>query len=177
MTNKKPVTPLTTTLKQPTPTPPKKNYINNKDLLIEVAKSKKQSRLTEELAKMLMMLCKRYGTKGNYVNYTYNDDMQAYAMMMICRTWHKFNVEKSNNPFAFYTQCIKHSFIQYLNQEKRQRDIRDELLVDQGMNPSYNYQLEHASIASSIDMDGDIDSNDDQPIQDEFDDIPDEANS
>jgi DNA-directed RNA polymerase specialized sigma24 family protein len=65
--------------------------------------------------------------------------MQSYAMMMLVRTWNSFNPEKSNNPFAFFTQCIKHSFIQYLNQEKKQRTIRDDLLVDQGMNPSFGY--------------------------------------
>ena len=124
----------------PKPRKPRK-YINNHDLLIEVALSKEQGQMTEKLAKMLTMLCTRYGTRGNYVGYSYNDDMQAYAMMMVCRTWHKFNPEKSNNPFAFYTQCIKHSFIQFLNQEKRQRDIRDEMLINNGMNPSLTYQM------------------------------------
>jgi len=121
-----------------------RNYLNNPDLLVEVALSKKAGKMTNKLATMLLMLCERYATKPNYVNYTYNDDMRGYAMMMICRTWHKFDHTKSNNPFAFYTQCIKHSFIQYLNQEKRQRDIRDELLIDQGMNPSFNYTYEHS---------------------------------
>lgn len=87
-----------------------------------------------------------YGTfvcrRGKYIyvtGNTYNEDMQGYAMMMLVRTWNSFNPEKSNNPFAFFTQCIKHSFIQYLNQEKRQRNIRDLLLVDQGMTPSFNF--------------------------------------
>lgn len=83
-------------------------------------------------------VCRRNGyiyVTGN----SYNEDMQAYAMMMLVRTWNSFNPEKSNNPFAFFTQCIKHSFIQYLNQEKRQRDVRDLLLIDSGLNPSYGY--------------------------------------
>ena len=69
--------------------------------------------------------------------------MQAYAMMMLCRTWSAFKPEKSKNPFAFFTQCVKNSFIQYLNSEKRHRTIRDELMVNEGLNPSYTYQLEH----------------------------------
>lgn len=127
-----------------------RNYINNKDLLIEVGLSKEQGHLTDKLAHMLTMLCKRYATRGNYVGYTYNDDMQAYAMLMICKTWHKFNPEKSNNPFAFYTQCLKNSFIQYLNQERRQRDIRDELLVNSGMNPSLTFQMENETFEDSM---------------------------
>lgn len=124
--------------------PKPKKYLNNKDLLIEIKKSKEQGRMTNELAKMLQLLCHRYGSKGNYINYTYNEDMQAYAMMMLCKTWASFDAEKSNNPFAFYTQCIKHSFSQFLNSEKKQRDIRDAVLVENGLNPSFTYQLDHS---------------------------------
>jgi len=90
-----------------------------------------------------------YGTfvarRGKYIyitGNTYNDDMQGYAMMMLVRTWNSFDPERSENAFAFYTQCIKSSFIQYLNQEKRQRTIRDMMLVDQGLNPSFSYEGE-----------------------------------
>lgn len=118
----------------------KKNYLNNKDLLAETIQSLEQERMSPKLANMLMLLVRRVASKGNFANYTYNDDMQAYALMMLVRTWKGFNPEKSSNPFAFYTQCVKNSFIQYLNQERRQRDIRDALLVDNEMDPSYTYQ-------------------------------------
>jgi DNA-directed RNA polymerase specialized sigma subunit len=126
----------------PKPRKPK-NYLNNRDLLAEVILSKEREQMTDKLAHMLTMLCARYGKRGNFANYTYNEDMQAYAMMMLVRTWNSFKPEKSNNPFAFFTQCIKNSFIQYLNHEKRHRVIRDEIMVDKGLNPSYTYQLEH----------------------------------
>lgn len=114
-------------------------YLNNKELLAEVRRSKKTGRMSDLLAKMLMLLCSKYAKKGNFVNYSYNEDMQAYAMMMLVRTWASFDPDKSNNPFAFYTQCIKNSFIQFLNQEKRQRNIRDLLLLDQGLSPSHGF--------------------------------------
>lgn len=120
------------------------NYLNNKDLLAEVLKSKEQGQMTQKLATMLQLLTSRYAKRGNFSGYTFNDDMQAYAMLMLVRTWNSFDPEKSNNPFAFFTQCIKNSFIQYLNQEKRQRDIRDEKMVDEGMLPSFNYQMEQS---------------------------------
>jgi hypothetical protein len=66
-------------------------------------------------------------------------------MMMLCKTWSAFNVEKSDNPFSFYTQCITNSFFQFDNQERKQRNIRDLLLVDQGLTPSYNFQNENSS--------------------------------
>ena len=121
----------------------KVNYLNNKDLLKEVIKSKEQNKMSDKLAHMLQTLTARYGKKGNFSGYTYNEDMQAYAMLMLVKTWNSFNPEKSNNPFAFFTQCIKNSFIQYLNQERRQRDVRDELLVDNGLTPSHTYMSDH----------------------------------
>lgn len=130
---------------QPTPattlpaTKPKVNYLNNKDILVEVKKSRERGEMTPKLANMLTLLCNRYSKRANFINYPYNDDMQSYAMLMLVRTWKSFDPEKGSNPFAFFTQCIKHSFIQYLNQEKRQRNIRDQLLVDMGMTPSFNF--------------------------------------
>ncbi len=132
------------TKKAKAPSKPRKvNYLNNKDLLKEVHSSKEQDQMTNKLAHMLTMLCARYGRRGNFANYTYNEDMQAYAMMMLVRTWRSFNPAKSNNPFAFFTQCVKNSFIQFLNSEKRHRTLRDELMVNEGLNPSFTYQLEH----------------------------------
>lgn len=117
-------------------------YLSNKELLPAVIESKERGKMSDKLAKMLMLLCSRYAKKGNFVNYSYNDDMQSYAMMMLVRTWASFNPAKSDNPFAFFTQCVKHSFIQYLNHERRQRDVRDAMLVQQGMNPSFAFEVE-----------------------------------
>jgi hypothetical protein len=116
-----------------------KNYINNADLLIQLAISNEKGQMTNELVKMFQTLCDRYGAKGNFGGYSYLDDMKAYAMYMLVRTWRAFKCEKSQNPFAFFTQCVKHSFIQCLNKERNERDIRDQLLVDAGLNPSYSF--------------------------------------
>lgn len=116
-----------------------KNYINNADLLVQLALSREKDQMTNELVKMFQTLCDRYGSKGNFRDYSYLQDMKAYAMYMLVRTWRAFKPEKSQNPFAFFTQCIKHSFIQCLNKERNERDIRDQLLVDAGLNPSYSF--------------------------------------
>ena len=131
------------TSETPIRTPPVKNYLNNKDLLARVIESKTKGRMSDPLALMLQTLTKRYAKKGNFANYSYNEDMQAYAMLMLCKTWSSFDENKSNNPFAFFTQCIKNSFIQYLNQERKVRDIKNRSLIEHGLNPSYSYIIEH----------------------------------
>lgn len=116
-----------------------KNYINNADLLIELEKSHKQNRMTEELGRMMLLLCQRYIQIPRFAKYTYTEDMQAFALMTICRVWKSFDASKSQNPFAYFTQCIHHAYFQYNNQERRQRDIKDEIRIHSGQNPSFNY--------------------------------------
>lgn len=123
------------------------NYLNNADMLKEVIESHRIGKMTPGLAKMLTLLAQRYGSKSNFANYTYNDDMQAYALMMLCKTWKNFNPEKYSNPFAYYTQCVKNCFRQYLVIEKKHRNIRDKLLVAHGMTPSYTYQIEQEGLS------------------------------
>lgn len=116
-------------------------YLNNKELLEEIKIAREKGEMTNKLAIMLQLLCARYARKGNWVNYSYNLDMQSYAMLMLVKTWKGFDPARGSNPFAFFTQCIKNSFRQYLNHERKHRDIRDIELVNQGLNPSYSYSF------------------------------------
>ncbi len=117
----------------------KKNYINNKDLLAEVLKSKETGKMTDKFGHMMLLLVKRYSAQGCYSSYTYVDDMESYALMTVCKVWNSFNPEKSDNPFAYFTQTIKRAFWQFLIQEEKHRDIRDEMLMTEGELPSHTY--------------------------------------
>lgn len=116
-----------------------KNYVNNADLLRELAISNKQNKISDSLAKMLFELTNRYAKVPRFVNYTYNDDMRSFALLIITKVWRSFDCTKSQNPFAYFTQTIKRAFFQFDNMERKQRDIRDALLIDGGQNPSFSY--------------------------------------
>lgn len=120
-----------------------KYYLTNSKLLPAVISAKEEGKLSEELAKMLMMLTRKYAQRPCFSRYTYKEDMISEALANLCQNALKFNPEKSKNPFAFYTSCINNSFLQFLNVEKKHRRIRDQLLIDMGENPSYNFTEEH----------------------------------
>lgn len=122
----------------------KRNYLNNHDMLLEIIDSKAKGQMTDNLVNMLITLCERYSKKSNFANYSYIEDMKGYALLNICKIWASFNEEKSQNPFSYYTQCIKSSFVQFLNQEKKQRHVRDLLLIDQGLDPSHTFLSEYS---------------------------------
>lgn len=118
----------------------KGHYVTNGVLLPAVLEAKEMNVVTEKLIKMIQMIAERYSRKSNFVNYSFREDMVSAAVMNLCNNALKFNPEKSNNPFSFYTTAIHNSFLQYIAEEKKHRQIRDQLLIDAGSNPSFNYQ-------------------------------------
>jgi len=102
-------------------------------------------KMTEELGKMFIMLCKRYGTKSNWNGYTYNDEMQGQALVQLCQFGLLFNEHKSQNPFAYFTQILKNSFVGLLNTEKRMQNIRDDIMEQNGLTPSFTRQFNNTN--------------------------------
>jgi len=143
---------MTTTPPKPTKTKRDKNpdtpeftskyYVTNGKMLPEVIKSKEKGQISPELARMLMMLTRKYAQRPCFSNYTYKEDMISEALANLCKNALKFKPEKSSNPFSFYTTCINNSFLHFLNVEKKHRRTRDQLLIDMGENPSFNFQEE-----------------------------------
>lgn len=102
--------------------------------------NKDAGKATNELAKMWMKLCERYGTRGNVRGYTYNDEMQGQAILQLAQIGLQFDESKSNNPFAYYTAAVTNSFVRIINIEKRNQNIRDDILELNNMMPSMTRQ-------------------------------------
>lgn len=129
------------------------NYLNNASLIEEIMMSKDvQSEnskwtpaqcMTPKLVGMLQMLVDRYSQKSNWRGYTYIDDMRSEAIVSLMQNALKFNPEKSQNPFGYYTQIVTHSFLTFLDKEKKVRRIKDTILEQQGFTPSHARQLEN----------------------------------
>jgi hypothetical protein len=90
-----------------------------------------------KLAMMYMKLCERYSRRGNWRGYTYVDEMRGQALLQLSQIGLQFNEAKSQNPFAYYTAAINNSFTRVLNLEKRSQNIRDDLLEQNGLDPSW----------------------------------------
>jgi len=105
-----------------------------------------KGQMTHRLAVMYMMLVDRYSRRTNWRGYTYLDEMKSHALLQLSQIGLQFNEAVSDNPFAFYTTTIKNCFTRVLNLEKRNQNIRDDILIMNGANPSYTRQNdeEHA---------------------------------
>lgn len=137
------------------PFPPFIHYIIRDGRIIEVGKSHwygglengyfriDHGQINNRLAKMFIKLVDRYGQKPNWSGYTYLDEMKGHALMQLSIIGLFFNESKSNNPFAYYTTIMYNSFLGALKVEKKNQNLRDNLLIEQGGMPSFNKQFDY----------------------------------
>jgi len=102
--------------------------------------TKKKGQITDTLARMFIKLCERYATRGNVRGYTYNDEMRGQAILQLTQVGLQFDESKSANPFAYYTAAVTNSFVRIINIEKRNQNIRDDILEMNGLDPSWTRQ-------------------------------------
>lgn len=102
--------------------------------------SKDHGNMTPKLAHMFIKLCERYATRSNWRGYTYNEEMRGQALLQLSQIGLQFDESKSQNPFAYYTAAITNSFTRVLNIEKRNQNLRDDILEMNNLTPSYTRQ-------------------------------------
>jgi hypothetical protein len=137
------------------PFPPFKHYAYVDNELTEVGRShwygglkngkfsKEHGQVTNKLAMMYLKLVERYSMRSNWRGYTYVDDMRGQALLQLSQIGLQFDESKSQNPFAYYTAAITNSFTRILNVEKRNQNIRDDMLQQAGAMPSFTRQFKH----------------------------------
>ena len=90
---------------------------------------------------MFILMVNKYAQRGNWRGYTYIDEMKGQALLQLSQMGLQFDEYKSDNPFSYYTASVSNSFTRVLNLEKKNQDLRDDLLIDSGASPSFSRQL------------------------------------
>jgi hypothetical protein len=70
--------------------------------------------------------------------------MRSQALLQLSLVGLQFNEARSDNPFAYYTVTVSNAFTRVLNLEKRNQNIRDDMLVMAGVTPSITRQIDNS---------------------------------
>lgn len=76
------------------------------------------------VGKAIQDMAHKYSTKGNFIGYTYRDEMISDAIENCILYVHKFNPDKYNNPFAYFSQIIFYAFIRRIKNEHKEQYIK-----------------------------------------------------
>lgn len=108
----------------------KVEYVNNKDFLAALVEYRESIRLAEEQGKQrpvvpnyigecIMKIATHLARKPNFVNYTFKEEMISDGIENCLQYIDNFNPDKSNNPFAYFTQIIWFAFLRRIQKEKK----------------------------------------------------------
>jgi DNA-directed RNA polymerase specialized sigma24 family protein len=111
------------------------HYVDNKKFLEAIteyrnsvleaeASGEPRPRVTEYIGSCFLLIAQRLSYRPNFMNYTYKDDMISDGIENALAYIDNFNPEKSNNPFAYFTQIIYYAYIRRIQKEKRQTYIK-----------------------------------------------------
>ena len=76
---------------------------------------------------------------------TYLDEMKSQALFQLAQIALQFDESRSEtpNPFAYYSSACANSFTRVLNLEKKNQNIRDDILEMNDMTPSFTRQYDN----------------------------------
>ena len=131
----------------------KPHYVNNKEFLQAMVEWKAKCReaekagkpqppITNYIGECFLKIANHLSYRPNFINYTYRDEMISDGIENCLQYVHNFNPDKSNNPFAYYTAAVTNSFVRIINIEKRNQNIRDDILEMNDMMPSLTRQTQ-----------------------------------
>jgi hypothetical protein len=119
------------------------NYIDNKEfyqLLVDYRKSCNEAldgevpRIPEKIGEAFYLIATRTANRGNFVGYTYKDEMINDSLENCIVAVHSFDPEKSKNPFGYFTRIIWFAFLRRIEKEQKQTYVKykslEELVID-----------------------------------------------
>ena len=115
------------------------HYVDNKEFLramIEFkeicnnAREKEIDRppVSNYIGECFLKIATHLSYKPNFINYTYREDMISDGIENCLQYVENFNPEKSNNPFAYFTQIIYYAFLRRIAKEKKQTHVKNKMI-------------------------------------------------
>ena len=122
----------------------KPHYVDNKKFLqamIEYRdkckkaeeKNRKKPDVTNYIGECFLKIANHLSYRPNFINYTYRDDMISDGIENCLQYMNNFDPDKSDNPFAYFTQIIYYAFIRRIQKEKKQMQVKATIIANAGV--------------------------------------------
>ena len=112
-----------------------KHYVNNADFLKALIDYRTACDLSKEnstpppsipnyIGECFLKIADHLSRKPNFVSYSFRDEMISDGIENCLMYFHNFNLDKSKNPFAYFTQIIYYAFLRRIMKEKKQLYVK-----------------------------------------------------
>ena len=122
----------------------KEHYVDNKKFLQAMIEyrdkckkaeenNRKKPLVTNYIGECFLKIANHLSYRPNFINYTYRDDMISDGIENCLQYMSNFDPDKSNNPFAYFTQIIYYAFIRRIQKEKKQMQVKAKIIANAGV--------------------------------------------
>jgi len=122
----------------------KPHYVDNKKFLQAMTeyrdkcrkaeeKGRKKPPVTNYIGECFLKIANHLSYRPNFINYTYRDDMISDGIENCLQYMSNFDPDKSDNPFAYFTQIIYYAFIRRIQKEKKQMQVKAKIIANAGV--------------------------------------------
>ena len=87
--------------------------------------------VTNYIGQCFLKIANGLSYRPNFINYTYRSEMVSDGIENCLQYIHNFDPDKSNNPFAYFTQIIYYAFLRRIQKEKKQQHIKNQMIEKQ----------------------------------------------
>ena len=87
--------------------------------------------VTNYIGECFLKIANGLSYRPNFINYTYRSEMVSDGIENCLQYIHNFDPNKSNNPFAYFTQIIYYAFLRRIQKEKKQTHIKNKMIENQ----------------------------------------------
>ena len=119
-------------------------YVNNKEFLAAITDYRQKvhaakeagdprPRVTNYIGECFLKIANHLSYRPNFINYTYRDDMISDGIENCLQYMNNFDPDKSDNPFAYFTQIIYYAFIRRIQKEKKQMQVKAKIIANAGV--------------------------------------------
>jgi len=127
----------------------KKNYINNKELYLhmknykEMMKEDETTKISNYIGQAILLICNNLSRKPNFSGYSFKNEMVSDAICDCVTAVNNFDPDKTNNPFAYFTQVAWNAFIRRIDKEKKQNAIKHKNYLNSVFNDMIDVDINH----------------------------------
>lgn len=103
----------------------KENYVDNNKLLesmkeyLQQHKVERRTKISDYIGECIQSIASGLANKPNFINYPFREEMISDGIENSLKYISNFDPDKSNNPFAYFTQIIYYAFVRRIQREKK----------------------------------------------------------
>ena len=113
----------------------KQHYVDNSKLLEVMSEYREQYLVAKDndieppvipdyAGECFLKIAEKLSHRPNFINYAFREEMVSDGIENCVMYANNFNPEKSQNPFAYFTQIIYYAFLRRIEKEKKQLYIK-----------------------------------------------------